>query len=536
MSVSTPAHPAGGSQQSPVSHTVVVVEDDEGILRLILKQISRESIPGIGFHVEEEAIRWIEQNRSTPLLLVLDYRLKNMDGSRFLSELSARGISVPFLAATGHGDERVAVEMMKLGAKDYLVKDARFLDLLPASISKTLSLLATERRVEELEGRLRQSEKMEAIGTLAAGVAHDFNNLLTTIIGYSELALSRLPPIDPLRKDVEEIQAAGQRAASLTRQLLTFSRKQVVQPKPIDLRELLLGIEKMLRRMIREDINISIDAGDDPAWIKADPGQIEQVILNLSVNAKDAMPNGGTLTFRTFLSKLPPSLVREPASSLSAEHVCLVVSDDGCGMDPKTMEHIFEPFFTTKEVGKGTGLGLASVYGIVEQANGQIQVESAPGKGTTFRIWFPLYAKEKPVSPMPQSPATAPGGCLEPILVVEDSDMLLGLVLSILDGEGYRVLTATQGEEALQVLRDSKEPIRLLLTDVIMPKMNGWELVERARALHPGLKVLFMSGYPAKEVAPDGSLPIKEPFLQKPFSPKVLKEKVREILDGKPSA
>jgi len=513
-------------------HTAVVIEDDDGILRLILKQLSRESIPNIGFMDEVEALRWIEENQSVPLLLVLDYRLRKLDGKQFLSELSARGISVPFLVVTGHGDERLAVELMKLGAKDYVVKDARFLDLLPVTVSRTIAALTAELRIKELEERLRHSEKMEAIGTLAAGVAHDFNNLLTTIIGYSELALSRLPSIDPLRKDVEEIHAAGGRAASLTRQLLTFSRKQVVQPQSLDLGEVVLGIEKMLRRMIREDIHIVVEAGEDPAWIKADPAQIEQVLLNLAINAKDAMPDGGTLTIRTSLSDPPPALAGEDSSAHPGKYVSLLVSDDGCGIDPKTLAHIFEPFFTTKEVGKGTGLGLATVYGIVRQANGEIQVESAPGEGSTFRIWFPRQEKEE--IPRPAAPAaeTTPAACSETILVVEDSDMLLGLVRTILEGEGHRVLTASDGDEALRVLREFQGTVGLLLTDVIMPKMNGWELVERARALKPEVKVLFMSGYPEKDVDADGSLSTREPFLSKPFSPKVLKEKVRGILEG----
>jgi two-component system cell cycle sensor histidine kinase/response regulator CckA len=520
------------AEHPPPPRTVVVVEDDEGVLRLILKQLSRESIRNIGFQEETEALRWIDENRATPLLLVLDYRLRTMDGKQFLAELSARGVPVPFLVVTGHGDERIAVELMKLGAKDYLVKDARFLDLLPAAVSRILSVLTTEGRVEELEGLLRQSQKMEAIGTLAAGVAHDFNNLLTSIIGYSELALSRLPSIDPLRKDLEEIHAAGRRAAGLTRQLLIFSRKQVVQAQTLDLGKLVLGIEKMLRRMIREDIRLVTEAGEDPAWIKADPGQIEQVLLNLVVNAKDAMPNGGILTIRTSLSELPPSIAVETPTAQRGKYVSLVVSDDGCGMDPGTMQHIFEPFFTTKALDKGTGLGLSTVYGIVKQAGGHIQVESAPHKGTTFRIWFPPN-EEKELPPLAVPAATsAPGACSETILVVEDSETLLGLVRTILEGEGYQVLTAGQGEEALRIFREFQGPIRLLLSDVVMPNMNGREFVARARALQPEVKILFMSGYPEKEVGADGSLLIREPFLQKPFSPKALKEKIREILDG----
>ena len=473
------------AEQPRLPRTVVVVEDDEGVLRLILKQLSRESIRNVGFQDETEALAWIGENRSAPLLLVLDYRLRTMDGKQFLAELSARGIPVPFLVVTGHGDERVAVELMKLGARDYIVKDARFLDLLPAAVSRTLSVLATEGRIDELEERLRQSQKMEAIGTLAAGVAHDFNNLLTTIIGYSELALSRLPSIDPLRKDLEGIHIAGRQAAGLTRQLLTFSRKQVVQTRRFDLGKLVLGIEKMLRRMIREDIRLVTEAGEGPAVIEADPGQVEQVILNLVVNAKDAMPDGGILTIRTSLAELPPSIAGETPSARPGKHVSLVVSDDGCGMDPETMRRIFEPFFTTKRVGKGTGLGLSTVYGIVKQANGHIEVESAPGKGTTFRIWFPRH-EEEDLPPLAAPPAaTAPGACTETILVVEDSDMLLGLVRTILESAGYQVLTASNGEGALRIFREFQGSIRLRLTEVIMPGMNGRELVAKAGALGP---------------------------------------------------
>jgi two-component system cell cycle sensor histidine kinase/response regulator CckA len=525
----------GNPASTNPGYTVVVIEDDEGVLRLILKQLSRDSIRTVGFREETEALRWIEENRSVPLLLVLDYRLQKMDGKRFLSELSVRGISAPFLVVTGHGDERVAVDMMKLGAKDYLVKDARFLDLLPAAVSRTVTALEMERRLEQVEGQLRQSQKMEAVGRLAAGVAHDFNNLLTAITGYSELVLSRLDSDNPVRKDVEEIQTAARRAAGLTRQLLTFSRKQAIQPKVVDLGEVVRGVEKLLRRTIGEDVELVTEISGSAGSIFADPGQIEQVLLNLAVNARDAMPAGGKLVIRVEGADLPESLAREGHSGSPGPQVLLTVSDTGCGMDAKTLERIFEPFFTTKEVDKGTGLGLATVYGIVKQANGRTRVDSAPGKGTAFRIWFPR-SPEKEAAPEPPVAQAAGVGGSETILVVEDSDTVLGLVRAVLQNEGYNVLAAGHGEEALRICREFDGRIRLVLTDMVMPNMNGLELAGRLRALRPGTKILFMSGYTEEGVHEEGLISTGDPFLQKPFTPKALAARIRGILDADPAA
>jgi two-component system cell cycle sensor histidine kinase/response regulator CckA len=391
-----------------------------------------------------------------------------------------------------------------------------------------LALDVTERR--QLEAQLRQSQKMEAIGTLAGGVAHDFNNLLTTILGYSGLLLDGLEGESPLREGIEEIQKAGERAAALTRQLLAFSRRQVLAPVVLDLNAVVANMEKMLRRLIGEDVALVAVLARDLWSVRADAGQIEQVIVNLVVNARDAMPRGGKVTIETRNHDLDDSYVRTHAYAQPGEHVCLSVSDTGTGIDPETRARIFEPFFTTKSPGKGTGLGLSTVYGIVKQSGGSIEVYSEPGRGTSFKVYLPrVLDGENSVAPEAKHP---PVGGAETVLLVEDEEAVRRLARLVLEKMGYKVLEAASAEEALSVAGDHAGEIGLLLTDSVMSGMSGPDLARILRVQRPETRVLFMSGYTDDAIVRHGLLEPNEAFLQKPFSPDVLARKIREVLDA----
>jgi signal transduction histidine kinase/ActR/RegA family two-component response regulator len=382
---------------------------------------------------------------------------------------------------------------------------------------------------KRLEDQLRQAQKMEAVGRLAGGVAHDFNNLLTVIQGNVELARAELPPENPVRPYLDDLHQAAESAASLTRQLLAFSRRQIVQPQVISLNALVTRVSKMLGRLLGEDITLDLQLATDLGGVLADPGQFEQVLLNLAVNARDAMPAGGTLTIRTedvcFGAGdpgLPPQL--RPGS-----HVRLLVRDTGQGMDEAVRRQIFEPFFTTKPKGRGTGLGLATVFGAVSQAGGVIQVDSEPGKGTTFSILLPRVGEAPDASP---GPRTAGQGGAERVLLVEDDPMVRDLALRFLRQLGYGVVVAAGGLEALATLESLREPIDVLFTDVVMPGMNGRELAERVAALRPAVKVLYTSGYAEDVIATHGVVDREVHFLVKPYSMQTLARKLRELLDG----
>jgi PAS domain S-box-containing protein len=387
----------------------------------------------------------------------------------------------------------------------------------------------TERRV--LEEQLRQSQKMEAVGQLAGGVAHDFNNLLTVITGYSDLTLRRLDNESPFRSSLEEIRKAGERAASLTRQLLAFSRKQVLQPKVLQLNAIVADVDKMLRRLIGEDIDPLTLLEPGLGQIKADPGQIEQVILNLAVNARDAMPQGGKLTIETKNVYLDNQYVRRHTAIQPGNYVMLAVSDTGCGIDAETQAHMFEPFFTTKEQGKGTGLGLSTVYGIVNQSGGHLWVYSEVGKGTTFKIYLPRVDGISEGGEARDIPAELPQG-RETVLLTEDEEQVRQMIRIILEMGGYRVLEAAEGEEALTLYKQHEGQIDLVMTDVVMPQMSGRELAQSLEVLHPGIKVLYMSGYTDDAIVRHGLLDQEIAFLQKPFTPDALMRKVREVLDA----
>jgi two-component system cell cycle sensor histidine kinase/response regulator CckA len=385
----------------------------------------------------------------------------------------------------------------------------------------------TERK--NLEEQLRQAQRIEAVGRLAGGVAHDFNNLLTAILGYSDIVLEQLPSGDRLRHYVGEIKKAGERAASLTRQLLAFSRQQVLAPLVLDLNAVVADMEKMLRRLIGEDIELVTVLGHDLARVKADPSQLEQVIMNLAVNARDAMPEGGRLSLATANFLVDEAYAQRHVGLKPGPYVTLTVTDTGCGMDAETLSRIFEPFFTTKEKGKGTGLGLSTVYGVVKQSGGYIEVESEPGRGTAFRVYLP-QVEESLTNVKEREPAAAPSSGAETILLVEDEESVRTLVESVLRSKGYKVIPAARGDEALALSEQYAQPIALMLVDMVMPRMSGRELARRLAPLHPETKVLFMSGY-AGSSASDG-LDADTHFIQKPFTSEALARKVRETLDA----
>src|SRR5271157_649089 len=388
----------------------------------------------------------------------------------------------------------------------------------------------TER--QRLEEQLRQAQKMEAVGRLAGGVAHDFSNLLTIIIGYSDLLLERVSARDGTRSPVAEIKKAAERAASLTRQLLAFSRKQMLQPQILDLNGLLTNVDKMLRRIIGRNVELVTHLPCGLGRVNADPGQIEQVIMNLAVNGRDAMPQGGQLTLEAANVELDSSYGSSHESVLPGHYAMIAVSDTGIGMDAETQARIFQPFFTAKQRGKGMGVGLATVYGIVRQSEGHIWVYSEPGKGTTFKVYLPRIDQAIEGIAPTNVPVDEPSRGSETILLVEDEEAVRSLARGLLESRGYQVLETKGANEALEIGERHKEHIHLLLTDVVMPQMNGMELAEHLAPLHPETKVLYMSGYADHAVVRHGLLDPSTAFLQKPFTADVLAHKLREVLDS----
>jgi PAS domain S-box-containing protein len=390
---------------------------------------------------------------------------------------------------------------------------------------------------KQLEEQLLQSQKMEAVGQLAGGVAHDFNNILTAIVGYTDLLAVDFQGNDRSLEDLDEIRKAARRAAALTRQLLAFSRKQVLEPRVIELNGLVQNLDKMLRSLITENIDLRAELSPDISAVRADPNQIEQVIMNLAINARDAMPKGGTLTIETRNATLDADYAAQHVSVVPGEYVMLAVSDTGHGMDEKTKARIFEPFFTTKPEGRGTGLGLSTVYGIVKQSGGNIWLYTEPGKGTTFKVYLPAVDPNTVDDARPAAAAVRAGpragasGKAETVLLVEDDAQLRRLAHRALASEGYNVLEADRGAAALDIARRHAGRIDLLLTDVVMPDTNGRKLADALRAERPGLRVLFMSGYPDGAIVHHGMLEPGVAYLPKPFTTEAVARKIREVLD-----
>lgn len=426
------------------------------------------------------------------------------------------------------------LQVFDTSAREFSRDDVYFL----TAIAHVLGMTAERQRAERA---IRQSQRLEAVGRLASGVAHDFNNMLSAITGYTEMVMNDLPPDDAHRDDLKEILGAAGRAAGLTRQLLAFSREQVMRPRILNLNDVVIGMEKMIRRLIGQaaggaDIELALHLSPDVAWVKADPGQLEQVLMNLCVNARDAMPTGGRLTIETVNTTLDESRGHDHTLSPDAhgDYVMLAVSDTGHGMDADTRARIFEPFFTTKAPDKGTGLGLATVYGIVKQSAGELFVYSEPDLGSSFKIFLP-HAHEMSEVVEGDEVESHPAGGSETVLVAEDESAIRTVIQRSLERAGYTVLMAANGDEALAILDKHSAPIHLLLTDMIMPGMNGSELAARARERRPGLRVMFLSGYTASTARNGHGIGADEHFLQKPFGTETLVATTREVLDARKS-
>jgi PAS domain S-box-containing protein len=400
-----------------------------------------------------------------------------------------------------------------------------------AGRSAELAVLMDITGRRHLEEQLRQAQKMEAVGMLAGGVAHDFNNLLTIITGYSQLILNNLGIDDPNRHSVEQIMKAGERAAALTSQLLAFSRRQVLQPRVLDLNKLVTSLSTMLRRLIGEDIDLRLVLPSDLGTVSADAGQIEQVLMNLVVNARDAMPKGGVLTIETANMTLDEHYASRHVAVKPGPYILLAVSDNGTGMDEATQSRLFEPFFTTKGSGKGTGLGLSTVFGIVKQSGGSVAVYSEPSQGTTVKVYLPR--NDQPAALEAQGALRKAARGTETILLVEDDEMVRTLVRETLERSGYKILDAAGPIEARRIADQYRLPIQLLITDVVMPKVSGRDLADQLTRKRPDLKVLYMSGYTDNAVLNSGILRKEVAFLQKPFTPAALSDKVRDVLESR---
>jgi two-component system cell cycle sensor histidine kinase/response regulator CckA len=510
---------------------ILIVEDNVNDANLLVRKLRRSGFKFEWQRVDTE-IEYLAKLNSGLDLILSDYDMPQFNGLRALHLLKQQpALEIPFIIVSGTIGEDKAVVAIQQGAADYLLKDR--MSRLPAAVRGALKEIAERGERKRLEARFIEVQKMEVVGRFTAGVAHDFNNALAIIMGYSELVLEDLGPGHALRKYLEEVLHAAKRAAGLTQQLLIFSRKQTVQPIVLDLNEVVQSMEKMLRRLVDENIEMTMVCEKSIGQIKADSGYIWQVLLNLVVNARDAMPNGGKLTIGTSSVTLNETSVKAHAGTVSGTYAVLSVSDTGTGMTEEVKARLFEAFFTTKEPGKGTGLGLVTCQTIVRLSGGRIEVSSELGKGTTFKVYFPRieHRVHTAASSIDKTGPARRG--TETLLVVEDEPSLRHLAQGVLEGQGYDVLTAMNGQDALRVASEHKgHPIRLVLTDVIMPQMGGKVMGDRLKLALPDVKILFTSGYTNDAIAHHGVLAQGIEFLPKPYTPVALARKVRDLLDG----
>ncbi|HMP42978.1 MAG TPA: PAS domain S-box protein, partial [Roseiflexaceae bacterium] len=499
----------------------------------LIQHVENSPLAVIEWNADLQVRRW--SIRATQIFgwdetAVVGRRLDEWPASAPDNQVAIHAMLQPLLTSQPHRNVSVILVHNQRGEQLYCewYNSALFDD--EGNFVSILSLVHDMTDRQRLQEQFLQSQKMEIVGRLAGGIAHDFNNLLTVILSYSELAHEMAEPESSIADDLAEVRRAAERAADLTSRLLTFARKQIIAPRPLDLNLLLLDLDRLLRRLIGEDIELILLMYTDTANVLADAGQIEQAVINLVVNARDAMPQGGRLVIETSLIELHAEYREASLAVAPGWYVQLAVSDTGTGMDEATRSRIFEPFFTTKVSGKGTGLGLATCYGIVRQHNGHITAYSEPGEGTTFRIYLPLYQPDT-AEPLPiATMATLPRGS-ETILLVEDDAQLRGLALRILRDQGYRVIEAHDGREALRIAHEATHPIDLLLTDIILPHVSGTELAFQLQSVHPAMRVLYTSGYTEYTALHNGRIDAGMAFVAKPFTPMVLTAMVRRVLD-----
>jgi signal transduction histidine kinase len=464
-------------------------------------------------------------------LILADYKLPDFDGLSALKICREQCPDTPFILVTGILGEEQAIESMQSGATDYILK-SRLLRLCPA-VRRAMSEVEARAARKRVEEQFVQAQKMEVVGQLAGSVAHDFNNILSVILGYNEVILSALGPNHPLRAETEEIKHAADRAVGLTRQLLSFSRKQAFLPVVLDINDVVSGMNSILTRLIDENVELVVIPGTDLGWIKADSGYIGQVLMNFIVNARDAMPQGGKLVVETRRVKLNKDSASQHPGVPPGDYVAMSVSDTGTGMSDEVKACLFEPFFTTKPKSKGTGLGLATCQTIVKQCGGFIEVQSEVGRGSNFTVYLPRLAQSAAPAPADAKTGPAPRGT-ETIMLVEDEPSVRHLAVHVLRSQGYNVLSASNGQEGLRVAQNHKGmPLDLVITDVIMPRMGGRVMAEWLKATFPDLKVIFTSGYTDDAIVQHGVLEAGVDFLPKPYTPSSLAHKVREVLDPK---